>query len=450
MKRLLVALLVAAGLAAGAGTAHADTWVVVPETAPLLPAAAANAVGVLFPPDLSAAPAAVQQLSTQELVPIWQAAGSAYGVPWQVLAAINKVESNFGTNMGPSSAGAVGWMQFMPATWLEYGTDANGDGVADPWNAQDAIYSAARYLAASGGQTDVRGAVFAYNHAAWYVDEVLQLASSYEAGVQVDSISAATDGSISQAQQDVDAAQAALDDGLGEVHSLVAARRLLDVDTSQDQLLAERLDAAGQAAQADAAISDARARIRGLRTAVSAAEQALARAREGVAAAAFAPTYESSLAAPLQQGDWVFPVGGGPGIVSVSPAPVADGAAEIAAPAGTPVYALAAAQVVSASPDPSGDCGIAVTLQTSDGRNWTYCHLAYLEASVSAGASLAAGQRVGLVGQTGTASAPALSLRADSGSTAPQQEPWLAGFVGRAFSWGSGSPAAPAFAVVSP
>ena len=49
-----------------------------------------------------------------------------------MLAAINKVETNFGGNMGPSSAGAVGWMQFMPDTWLRWGLDADGDGLADP------------------------------------------------------------------------------------------------------------------------------------------------------------------------------------------------------------------------------------------------------------------------------------------------------------------------------
>ena len=75
--------------------------------------------------------------------------GRGYGVPWNVLAAINKIESNFGRNMGPSSAGAIGWMQFMPSTWLRWGTDADGNGVADPWNPVDAVYSAARYLAAS-------------------------------------------------------------------------------------------------------------------------------------------------------------------------------------------------------------------------------------------------------------------------------------------------------------
>ena len=82
-----------------------------------------------------------------------------------MLAAINKIESNFGRNMGPSSAGAVGWMQFMPSTWLRWGTDANGDGVADPWAPEDAVFSAARYLAAAGGRTDLYRGVFAYNHA---------------------------------------------------------------------------------------------------------------------------------------------------------------------------------------------------------------------------------------------------------------------------------------------
>ena len=108
-----------------------------------------------------------------------RARAQAYGVPWSVLASINKIESNFGRNMGPSSAGAIGWMQFMPSTWLRWGTDADGNGIADPWNPVDAVYSAARYLAASGGGADIRRAIFSYNHADWYVNEVVQLAQLY-------------------------------------------------------------------------------------------------------------------------------------------------------------------------------------------------------------------------------------------------------------------------------
>src|SRR5205085_2255706 len=95
------------------------------------------------------------RLSYPELQALWQSAGAAYGIPWQVLGAINKIESNFGQNMGPSSAGALGWMQFMPSTWLSWGFDADANGVADPWNPQDAIYSAARYLAAADGATNL-------------------------------------------------------------------------------------------------------------------------------------------------------------------------------------------------------------------------------------------------------------------------------------------------------
>ena len=66
------------------------------------------------------------------LLPIYQAAGTAYGIPWQVLAAINEVETDYGRDLSVSSAGAEGWMQFLPAEWVQYGVDANGDGFKDP------------------------------------------------------------------------------------------------------------------------------------------------------------------------------------------------------------------------------------------------------------------------------------------------------------------------------
>jgi len=107
------------------------------------------------------------------LLPIYQAAAARHGIPWQVLAAVNAVETDFGRNRGTSSAGARGWMQFMPATWAEYGVDATRDGRADPDNPADAIFAAAAYLDAADGRTDLRGALLAYNHAGWYVDRVL-------------------------------------------------------------------------------------------------------------------------------------------------------------------------------------------------------------------------------------------------------------------------------------
>ena len=129
-------------------------------------------------PGSSCAPSGVPAV----LVPIYQRAAAAYGLGPQgasVLAAINGIETAFGTNLNISSAGAVGWMQFMPETWAGYGVDANGDGVADPYDPEDAIHAAANYLQASGAPADWYNAVFAYNHADWYVAEVLANAQCY-------------------------------------------------------------------------------------------------------------------------------------------------------------------------------------------------------------------------------------------------------------------------------
>jgi membrane-bound lytic murein transglycosylase B len=107
------------------------------------------------------------------LLPIFQAAGTAYGIPWQVLAAINEVETDYGRDLSVSSAGAEGWMQFLPSEWAQYGVDANGDGFKDPYNPADAIFAAARYLHAAGGDTNIKAAVFSYNHSQAYVESVM-------------------------------------------------------------------------------------------------------------------------------------------------------------------------------------------------------------------------------------------------------------------------------------
>jgi hypothetical protein len=125
------------------------------------------------------------------LLPIYQAAGIEYGIRWEVLAAINEIETDYGRNLNVSSAGALGWMQFMPATWEAYGTDANKDGRKDPYNPVDAIFAAARYLKAANYENDVRAAIWAYNHADWYVDSVL-LRARLIAGVPADLIGSLT------------------------------------------------------------------------------------------------------------------------------------------------------------------------------------------------------------------------------------------------------------------
>ncbi len=111
------------------------------------------------------------------------AAGTCPGLPWSVLAAIGAVETGHGRDTSTSSAGAMGPMQFLPSTWRYYGRDADGDGKADIMDPVDAIYSAAYYLCDSGGGRGGQAlydAIFAYNHADWYVRAVLDLAVRYQ------------------------------------------------------------------------------------------------------------------------------------------------------------------------------------------------------------------------------------------------------------------------------
>jgi membrane-bound lytic murein transglycosylase B len=132
------------------------------------------------------------------LLPIYQAAAVQYGVPWQILAAINEIETDYGSDQSVSTAGAVGWMQFMPATWAQYGVDALNAGYADPYNPVDAIFAAARYLRAAGAQSNLRTAILAYNHSDEYANSVLlraKLISSYPKAV-IATLTGLTDGRL--------------------------------------------------------------------------------------------------------------------------------------------------------------------------------------------------------------------------------------------------------------
>ena len=437
MKRILLVALLA--LAASAGGAHADTWVVLPT--PVLPGTAPNETGVPMPADLSAKPLVPQTLTIEQLRGLWEAAGAAYGVPWAVLGAINKIESNFGQNMGPSSAGAVGWMQFMPSTWLRHGTDGNGDGLADPWNAEDAIYSAARYLAAAGAQDDLRRAVFAYNHADWYVEDVLNLAAVYEAGGTTLALSlpaAEPQVDLSGFEQRVADAEAALVEARSLVEPLLRSSRELHAGAREAELISDRLESEREAAQAGAALAGQRREVERLTVALEAAEAELAAARSGSLSSAFGPGTGFLASAPTFREGWVFPVGGGAELVSVARSHHDYPAADIAAPAGSPVYALANSTVQQSWPEPEGRCGIGATVVSGDGRTWTYCHLAYLDASVVAGAQLPAGAFMGLVGTTGRSTGPHLHLQLQPATAYPQAEQWFGAFAGQAFRWQDG------------
>jgi hypothetical protein len=125
-------------------------------------------------------------------VALYHAAAERYELGeqgWSILAAVGEFECDHGRSPLPgchrgeaNSAGARGPAQFLPATWAVYGVDADGDGDRDVYDPTDAVFGMANYLRTSGGPHDWRSALFAYNHAGWYVDRVLRLAAAYRGG----------------------------------------------------------------------------------------------------------------------------------------------------------------------------------------------------------------------------------------------------------------------------
>ena len=133
----------------------------------------------------------VSALAESDIPPLYlhlyEQAAQHYGLDWAILAGIGKVECDHGRDPAPSctqegavnSAGAGGPMQFLASTWARYGVDADGTGTPNRWDPADAIYGAANYLRASGAPSDYEAAIFAYNHATWYVAEVQEWARRY-------------------------------------------------------------------------------------------------------------------------------------------------------------------------------------------------------------------------------------------------------------------------------
>jgi hypothetical protein len=177
------------------GHVHVPAPLVVPpsEITPLIGGGGGSAFAApvwtdpLSPAQLAQYDAFVGRLSVPPrwLERMYRQAARKYGLPWQVLAAINYIETGYGRDLRVSSAGAVGFMQFMPATWAQYGVhvDAAGHfamGTPDPWQPRDAIFSAARYLVANGAPRNLAKAIYGYNHAGWYVQEVLSVAAQID------------------------------------------------------------------------------------------------------------------------------------------------------------------------------------------------------------------------------------------------------------------------------
>lgn len=148
----------------------------------------------------------------EENIPLYKEAADAYSIPWTLLAAHHRIETRFST-MDPllSPVGAEGHLQFMPCTFVGwshptcsgkgqgeiseedktnleviayyggYGVDGNGDGIADPYNLADSLYSAANYLSQNGAaEGDLESAIFQYNHSEEYVADVLHYYNMYE------------------------------------------------------------------------------------------------------------------------------------------------------------------------------------------------------------------------------------------------------------------------------
>jgi len=159
-----------------------------PAPASLGAGVAAAAAGAL---DGAPAPAAVKGIPPAYLARYTAAALTCPGLPWTVLAAVGTVESASGQSAlpgvraGANDAGAEGPMQFLPATFAEHAVNADPGQPLTPYDPADAIYTAAAMLCANGARggspSGIEQAVYAYNHADWYVEDVMALAGTYAA-----------------------------------------------------------------------------------------------------------------------------------------------------------------------------------------------------------------------------------------------------------------------------
>jgi murein DD-endopeptidase MepM/ murein hydrolase activator NlpD len=324
--------------------------------------------------------------------------------------------------------------------------DADGDGVANPWDPEDAIFAAARYLAAAGAHDDLSRAIFAYNHAEWYVEDVLNLAAEFDSGdggfatglgqsaaaFQLEAL----EGRLAEARRAVTRAQRRIPEARKNGARLAQRKLVLERRAGNAYLSTREFEALeAKIARIERAQNRAEAALARRQDALSAAVQAVDAIQAEMASAAVATPAFAAAGSPASVDGYVFPVGGGPEAVSVGHSHHDYPAADIAAPAGSPLYALADSLVTDAYPDGSGKCGIGLMLRLPTGAVYVYCHLSYLEPGIVPGAALAAGAPVGLVGSTGNSTGPHLHLQFSPALRYPQDEPWFESFAGVAFSW---------------
>jgi hypothetical protein len=417
-SRLLLPLAVLIAASALATSAGADTFIVVKSGAAPSSSGSAAASGlpsasfpnfpgsVAFPPNLSQPPAQPITLDQTQLLALWQSAGAAYGIPWPVLAAINEVESGFGRNMGPSSAGAIGWMQFMPSTWQEWGVDADGNGVADPWNPYDAVYAAARYLAASGGTTDISRAIFSYNHASWYVQDVLRIAQTFSQGQDV-TLTAATPTAatlqpdLSGPRRSVAAAGRRAASAREAVRKLRTRIARLERRSNHVTLLSTGLAMQALAGRLRERLPAAQERVGQAQAALKQAKQALQQAQAEAKAQAQAQAQAASLAAaaqPMVSAPYANFAGGGWGVFSASNYAGTDQGVDFTGSG--PIPALAAARVTGIRSESiiEGGSYPVVAYQLEDGPyagSYVYV-MENFTPTVHVGEQLSRGQTVGI------------------------------------------------------
>lgn len=141
---------------------------------------------------------------------LYMEAAARFGLDWTILAGIGRVECDHGRDPAPSctiegqlnAAGAGGPAQFLVSTWQRYGISPRGAGTPDMWNPADAIFSMANYLHAAGAPGNYPEAVYAYNHAWWYVTDVLTWAHRYRAAAQVTTANAGPPGGVTRVAAD--------------------------------------------------------------------------------------------------------------------------------------------------------------------------------------------------------------------------------------------------------
>jgi Transglycosylase SLT domain len=159
--------------------------------AALIPAGRAGAAAAVTTTSRTP-PAGLAAIPASYLTWYKEAAQTCRGLAWEVLAAIGTMESDNGRSTargvrrGKNRKGAEGPMQFEPATFAEYAVRADRSHKLSPYDPEDAIFSAARMLCSDGGgrARGLKGAIFAYNHARWYVRDVLALAARYTAAAR--------------------------------------------------------------------------------------------------------------------------------------------------------------------------------------------------------------------------------------------------------------------------